>query len=113
MGEVSTSEDNEERKIDAEFCQGEASPELKALLSAPVEPRVFGRRSAPAPQLRKSKAQLRAESRYREREYSRAVARASEAQLRREIALLKAENEELKALLKMRVTILQRRTKKR
>ena len=110
MGAVSTSEDNEDRKTDAQFCDHEPVAELKALLVAAVEPRKFKRKSAPAPKLRKSKQQLAEEARYRkmrEQHHARTVAQATEPELRAEIAQLRAENEELRTLLKMRISALE------
>jgi hypothetical protein len=107
MGVTSTNEDIEKRRDDAKFCDHEPAADLKALLVAAADPRKFERRSAPAPKLKKSKKQLAAEKKYRDRDYRRDVATASEAELRAEVTRLKAENDELRTLLKMRIDTLE------
>lgn len=106
MGFASSSEDIEKRRADTEFCKDEPAADLRAHLVAEVDPRKFERRSAPAPKLKKSKQQLAAERKYRERERARVLAQAIEPELRAEISRLEAENAELRNLLKMRIEAL-------
>ena len=67
MGVVSSLEDIERKRQEAEVSGRKSDPELKALLAAPTDKRTFERKSAPAPNLKKSKKKLKAEALYRER----------------------------------------------
>jgi hypothetical protein len=113
LGWPSSHEHDQERREAAAFDQSETADDLKALLTAAAEPQKFERHSAPAPKLKKSKSQLATERKYRERQYKHSVSEMNRLALETEIERLRAENEELRGLLIIRIDALKARSNKR
>jgi hypothetical protein len=108
MGIPSLSEDIEKRRADAQFCEHETAPDLKALLNAPQDPRKFPKRPVKRPKLRKSKAEVKQAAKYRKLQRAKQLREFreredAEAQV---VAAALAQNRDLHALARRQAKLI-------
>lgn len=88
MGLASTYEDILRRIEESEFADHEIAADLRMILAAEAEPRVFSRRSKPPPKLKASKKLTKQQQRYRNLQIAKqSASHPRETQISEEVAI--------------------------